>query len=353
MTTVPVSGGHLGPDRIPMVVLGGWLGSGKTTLLNRLLRASGGERIAVVVNDIGVVNLDAELVAARDGATVELTNGCVCCSIGDSLALTLRDLVLSDRPPDRLVIEASGVAEPDRVAAYGDRRRIRLDGVVVAVDATDVVARASDATYGPLVRRQAEAAELLVLTKTDVAADGGAAARAWCAEVAPGTPVVEARDDDTWVPLVLGGLDSTEPTPAGALDVPVVATAWQPTGPVDVDLLAAVLDGNAHLLLRAKAVVTDMQGRPTAVHLAGGSVATQELAGPTSGRAIDPAVLDAVFVAVGFQSTEHELAAVHGSSQPVDPASTSRPDHDPTGGRPVVARPAPTWETVEENPNRC
>ena len=136
MTTVPVSGGHLGPDRIPMVVLGGWLGSGKTTLLNRLLRASGGERFAVVVNDVGAVNLDAELVAARDGATVELTNGCVCCSIGDSLALTLRDLVLSDRPPDRLVIEASGVAEPDRFAAYGDRRRIRLDGVVVAVDGT-------------------------------------------------------------------------------------------------------------------------------------------------------------------------------------------------------------------------
>ena len=86
-----------GLDRIPMVVLGGWLGSGKTTLLNRLLRASGGERFAVVVNDVGAVNLDAELVAARDGPTVELTNGCVCCSIGDSLALTLRDLVLSDQ----------------------------------------------------------------------------------------------------------------------------------------------------------------------------------------------------------------------------------------------------------------
>ncbi|HBM56866.1 MAG TPA: cobalamin biosynthesis protein P47K, partial [Acidimicrobiaceae bacterium] len=103
-----------------MVVLGGWLGAGKTTLLNRLLRAaSDGERIAVVVNDVGEVCLDAELVAARDGDTVELTNGCVCCSIGDSLGVTLRDLVLSDRPPDRLVIEASGVAEPDRVAAYG------------------------------------------------------------------------------------------------------------------------------------------------------------------------------------------------------------------------------------------
>ena len=146
-----------------MVVLGGWLGAGKTTMINRLLRVAGDERIAVVVNDIGEVNLDAELIAARDGDTVELTNGCVCCSIGDSLAMTLRDLVLRDqitddsaakRRLDRLVVEASGVAEPDRVAAYGDRRRIRPDGIVVAVDATDVVARAADPVYGPLVVRQ-------------------------------------------------------------------------------------------------------------------------------------------------------------------------------------------------------
>ncbi len=99
-----------------MVVIGGWLGAGKTTLLNRLLRAAdAGERIAVLVNDVGEVNLDVDLVASRDGDTVELTNGCVCCTIGDSLSATLRDLVLGDRPPDRVVVEASGIAEPDGI----------------------------------------------------------------------------------------------------------------------------------------------------------------------------------------------------------------------------------------------
>ena len=87
--------------------------------------------------------------------------------------MTLRDLVLRDqitddsaakRRLDRLVVEASGVAEPDRVAAYGDRRRIRPDGIVVAVAATDVVARAADPVYGPLVVRQVRAADLIMLT---------------------------------------------------------------------------------------------------------------------------------------------------------------------------------------------
>ncbi|SVD65892.1 uncharacterized protein METZ01_LOCUS418746, partial [marine metagenome] len=148
-----------------MVVIGGWLGAGKTTLVNRLLGQAQGERIAVVVNDIGKVAVDADLVEAADGDTVELTNGCVCCSIGDSLAVTLRDLVLGERPPERIVVEASGVAEPDRVAAYGDRRRIRPDGVVVAVDALDVTTRAADPVYGPLISRQVAAADVLVVTK--------------------------------------------------------------------------------------------------------------------------------------------------------------------------------------------
>ena len=189
--------------RIPMVVLGGWLGSGKTTLLNRLLRsADAGERIAVLVNDVGEVNLDVDLVASREGDTVELTNGCVCCSIGDSLSATLRDLVLGVRPPDRVVVEASGIAEPDRVADYGDRRRLRPDGIVVAVDATDVVARAADRICGPLVRRQVEAAEVLLVTKADLAADGAVYAEV---RFAPSLHKAQGLAPDEVVEAVLTG----------------------------------------------------------------------------------------------------------------------------------------------------
>ena len=317
--------------RIPMVVLGGWLGSGKTTLLNRLLRcADAGERIAVLVNDVGEVNLDVDLVASRDGDIVELTNGCICCSIGESLSVTLRDLVLNDRPPDRVVIEASGIAEPDRVAAYGDRRRLRPDGVVVVVDATDLVARAADQHHGPLVRRQVEAADLLLVTKADLAADGGTAARAWCAEVASGTPVLNAASagtrgstaadpttgSDRWVAQILGGLapgrfddlGSDEPNRAEllpALDLTVETRAVQLGDRVDVDRLAhdlGVLRERVGAgLLRAKAVVTGTDGAPTAIHLASGRVSVEPAPGRAAGTLVliaTPGTLDGLSEAV-------------------------------------------------------
>lgn len=255
-----------------MLVLGGWLGSGKTTLVNRLLaEAPGGERIVVFVNDIGEIDVDAGLIAARSGDTVELTNGCACCAIGDSLGAALRDQVLGPHPPDRIVIEASGVAEPDRVAAYGDRRRVRLDGIVVCVDATDVVRRSGNRLTGRLVRRQVAAADLLVLTKGDLLEDGGAAARAWCGGVSS-APVVVASDCGAWVALLfgglgelgglggLGGLETAGVAPDEPIDFPVETALWEPSHAVTAEAVAAALAevvASEPALLRAKGVFSD------------------------------------------------------------------------------------------------
>src|SRR5689334_9991881 len=99
---------------IPLTVIGGFLGAGKTTLVNHLLRGGHGRRIAVMVNDFGAINIDAELVADRAADTISLANGCICCSIGDSLMLALIELLHRPDPPEHLVIEASGVADPAR-----------------------------------------------------------------------------------------------------------------------------------------------------------------------------------------------------------------------------------------------
>ena len=137
-------------DNIPVLLLTGYLGSGKTTLLNRILSNRKGIRFAVIVNDIGEVNIDAELiqkggvVAQQDDSLVALQNGCICCSLKMDLVEQLRDLCAS-KAFDYIVIEASGICEPAPIAqticSYSSLSPIsnspspKLDAVVTVVDA--------------------------------------------------------------------------------------------------------------------------------------------------------------------------------------------------------------------------
>ncbi len=151
-------------DNIPVLLLTGYLGSGKTTLLNRILTNRRGIRVAVIVNDIGEVNIDAELiqkggvVAQQDDNLVALQNGCICCSLKMDLVEQLRDLCTATSEPlnfstpepskprfDYIVIEASGICEPAPIAqticSYSSLSPIanspspKLDAVVTVVDA--------------------------------------------------------------------------------------------------------------------------------------------------------------------------------------------------------------------------
>ena len=136
---------------IPVLLLTGYLGSGKTTLLNRILSNRRGIRFAVIVNDIGEVNIDAELiekggvVGQKDDSLVALQNGCICCTLKMDLIQQLYDITRMERF-DYIVIEASGICEPEPIAqticsipemapAYTKYGLVRLDSVVTVVDA--------------------------------------------------------------------------------------------------------------------------------------------------------------------------------------------------------------------------
>ncbi len=154
--------------RTPMSVLGGFLGAGKTTLLNRVLFGRHGVRYAVLVNDFGAVAVDGSLVAAHDGETVTFANGCVCCAMGDDLVGTLDRLLDGDRPPEHVLVEASGVADPRAIADVATLHPgLSRDLVVVLADVETVRARYADHRLQDTLRRQLEAADLVVLNKCD------------------------------------------------------------------------------------------------------------------------------------------------------------------------------------------
>lgn len=246
----------------PLTVVGGYLGAGKTTLVNRILAGAAGARIAVIVNDFGAINVDASLIRSRAEDTISLTNGCMCCTAADGTAAALARLVARGDEIDRIVIEASGVSEPGKIALNAHGFRLPLEAVIVLADAEQLHAQAFNRYVGDVVRRQLRQADLIVLNKTDlVDAEALAERRALIADLAPDRPVIAARDAD--LPLDL--LFAADRSPAGAGPREVEAAGFhalpyrtwlvEPDHPVSRGELALIAAGLARRAIRAKGAV--------------------------------------------------------------------------------------------------
>ncbi|NDR56606.1 CobW family GTP-binding protein [Aliiruegeria sabulilitoris] len=154
---------------VPVTILTGFLGAGKTTLLNRILTGNHGLRVAVLVNDFGSINVDADLVVGIEDDVMSLANGCVCCSIRDDLIETVEAVLARPERPEYILLEASGVSDPFPIAmTFTDQRfrdKIRLDSIICLVDAEQVFAAPEQME---LKLRQIAFSDMVILNKVDL-----------------------------------------------------------------------------------------------------------------------------------------------------------------------------------------
>ncbi len=266
--------------RVPLTFVGGYLGSGKTTLINEVL-ATTDLPIAVMVNDVGEVNIDAALIKKRSGDTIELTDGCVCCSLIDGFGAAFDQIRARPEPPEHLIVELSGVAQPERLAPWGKTAGFRLDGIVILVDAERCEDGLADPYLSDTLESQVRAADLLVLTKLDlVDSETADRVRARLSQLAPGTPVVDvanARDASTL--LSLGGRrpGGVDEVPAPTLfDAHVVERHPMPVG-IERFALDAILDGLEADVVRAKGIAELDDGSMVLVQVVGRRVEVSPL----------------------------------------------------------------------------
>jgi cobalamin biosynthesis protein CobW len=222
-------------EKVPVTIITGFLGAGKTTLVRHLMQNPQGRRLAILVNEFGDLGIDGEILKGcadancPEDAIVELTNGCLCCTVADDFVPTIAALLARPQPPDHILIETSGLALPKpllKAFEWPDlRSRITVDGVIAVADAEAVadgrfapdlaaIARQRladesidhDTPLGEVFEDQVACADIVILNKADLVDAGklAAARNAVLAEAPRSIPVLEVTEGRIDPRVVLG-----------------------------------------------------------------------------------------------------------------------------------------------------
>ncbi|TCU12953.1 cobalamin biosynthesis protein CobW [Rhizobium sullae] len=222
-------------QKIPATVITGFLGAGKTTMIRNLLSNTGGKKIALIINEFGDLGVDGDVLKGcgaencTEDDIIELTNGCICCTVADDFIPTMTKLLERAQRPDHIIIETSGLALPQPLVAAFNwpdiRSEVTVDGVITVVDSAAVAAgrfaddhdavdarRADDASLDhespieELFEDQLTCADLIVLNKTDLL-DGeglGRVRREVTSRIARKPAMIEARNGEVPASVLLG-----------------------------------------------------------------------------------------------------------------------------------------------------
>jgi cobalamin biosynthesis protein CobW len=222
-------------EKVPVTIITGFLGAGKTTLVRHLMQNPQGRRLAILVNEFGDLGIDGDILKGcadancPEDAIVELTNGCLCCTVADDFVPTIAALLARPQPPDHILIETSGLALPKpllKAFEWPDlRSRITVDGVIAVADAEAVadgrfapdlaaIARQRlgdesidhDTPLGEVFEDQVACADIVILNKADLVDAGklAAARRTVLAEAPRSIPVLDVTEGRIDPRVVLG-----------------------------------------------------------------------------------------------------------------------------------------------------
>jgi G3E family GTPase len=190
---------------MPVTIVTGFLGSGKTTLLNQILQNQANLKIAVLVNEFGDINIDEQLLISMESDMVELDNGCICCTINDSLVDAVYKVLEREEKVDYLVIETTGIADPLPIILTFISTELkfltRLDAVITVVDAAAFDAKhfESDAAFS-----QIRYGDMVIINKIDLASQEKVAElEAFIEDVKPGFRILQSEYGKVPLPLIL------------------------------------------------------------------------------------------------------------------------------------------------------
>ena len=264
---------------IPVTIISGFLGAGKTTLLRRILSEPRGKRIAVLVNDFGAINIDADLITEYAPDRISLANGCVCCSIRDDLAAAALNLSRSSPVPDCVVIETSGVSNPAAVAeAFFSgvlAKSFIVSGIFCLVDAASFPEL--DYASTELAIDQAAVADIVLLNKCDlVSEDQAMAVERTLRGALPEMRIIRTQNAEISVRLLLENdlQIAGRPIPShhahnhvGEFD----AWSWKGAAPLSLTAFQQALKRLPHGVIRMKGILQfiDLPGRQVIFQLVG------------------------------------------------------------------------------------
>ncbi len=254
-------------SRVPVTLITGFLGAGKTTLLNHILSEDHGVRAAVLVNDFGSINIDAKLIVGVEGDTVNLANGCICCTIRDDLVGACFELLQRPELPEHLFVEMSGVSDPVPVLNTFLETELAqafaFNSILAVVDAEQLPRLEGD--MARLARAQLGAADIVVLNKVDlVSRDELNRVKKLVQLVTPGSRIIEVIQGRVPLELVFAGRgDATDQRRREAAqqeeehtrEHPFATWSWTSDRPLSLPKLRSALEQLPETVYRCKGVI--------------------------------------------------------------------------------------------------